>query len=211
MIRINFLPKQHRDSVGLRICVQHFDFHTPPPSHAYAHTETTSAPHRVAQRSGRRSVEFIVLALVVRDAEPFEFLFRVQLQEDLVPLALAARSFCSGLSWRFRWLVAEDIPISHRIADGPHNPRKILFMLGCKNTAARGFREGLKVARPAPFCRSDVVFRTRRRARKRRLSLAFRFLFGPAKISGSSNDDPAITANTGTSASSKRLFVSRKL
>src|SRR5437867_8391346 len=69
--------------------------------------ETTSAPHRVAQRSGRRSVEFIVLALVVRDAEPFEFLFRVQLQEDLVPLALAARSFCSGLSWRFRWLVAE--------------------------------------------------------------------------------------------------------
>jgi len=31
----------------------------------------------------------------------FEFLFRVQLQEDLVPLALAARSFCSGLSWRF--------------------------------------------------------------------------------------------------------------
>src|SRR6266436_3689933 len=100
--------------------------------------ETTSAPHRVAQRSGRRSVEFIVFALVVRDAEPFEFLFRVQLQEDLVPLAPAARSFCSGLVWRFRWLVAEDIPVSHRIADGPHNPRKILFMLQATGNARQG-------------------------------------------------------------------------
>src|SRR5882724_2126761 len=102
--------------------------------------ETTSAPHRVAQRSGRRSVEFIVFALVVRDAEPFEFLFRVQLQEDLVPFALTARSFCSGLGWRFRWFITEDVSVSHRIADSPHNPRKILLVLGRKNSAARGFR-----------------------------------------------------------------------
>src|SRR5882724_1692291 len=128
-------------------------------------------PERRRGASVRRSVEFIVFALVVRDAEPFEFFFRVQLQEDLVPPALAARYFCGGLGWRFRWLVAEYVPVSHRKADGPHNPRKILLVLGRKNTAARRFREGLKIARPAPFCRSDVVFRTRRHAWNRRLPL----------------------------------------
>src|SRR6266446_1856487 len=129
------------------------------PMHTHA-PAAPSAPHRVAQRSDvQRSVEFIVFALVVRDAEPFEFLFRVQLQEDLVPLAVAGRALRCGLGWRFGWLVTEDVAVSHRKADGPHNPRKILLMLGGKNTSARRFREGLKVVRSAPFCRSDVVFR----------------------------------------------------
>src|SRR5436309_13502678 len=110
--------------------------------------ETTSAPHRVAQRSGRRSVEFIVLALVVRDAEPFEFLFRVQLQEDLVPLAVAGRALRCGLCRCFGRLVAEDVAVSHRKAAGPHNPRKTILMLGGKNTSASRLRADLTASRP---------------------------------------------------------------
>src|SRR6267378_5249208 len=56
------------------------------------------------------------------------------------------------------------------------NSRKILFVLGRKNSAACRFREGLKVVRSAPFCWPDKVFRTRRRAWKRRLPLHSRFL-----------------------------------
>src|ERR1700682_6288753 len=97
--------------------------------------ERSSAPHRVTLHfCVAYSVEFIVFALVIGDAEPFEFLFRVQLQEDLVPSILAARSFCCGLGWRLGRSIAEDVPVSHSIADGPHNPRKILLVLGGKNT-----------------------------------------------------------------------------
>src|SRR6267378_4813300 len=129
------------------------------------------------QSGARRSVEFVVFALVVRDAEPFESLFRVQLKEDLVPLALAARPACRCLGWRLGWPITEDVAVSHRKADGPHNPREILLVLGRKNTAARCFRESLKVVRPAPFCRSDIVLRTGRHARERPLALHSRFLF----------------------------------
>src|SRR6266436_4465465 len=150
--------------------------------HASANSSLIRTPPERRRGSGVwRSVEFVVFALVVRDAKPFKFLFRVQFKEDLVPSVFPACSFCSGLGWRFGRLVTEDIPISHRIADGPHNPRKILLVFGSKNTSARGFREGLKVARPAPFCRSDEVLGGRRRARKRQLRLHSRFLFRPCE------------------------------
>src|SRR5882672_10293598 len=112
-------------------------------------------PERRRGASVRRSVEFVVFALVVRDAEPFEFLFGVQFKEDLVPPVFSASSLCSGLGWRCGRLVTEYVPVSYREADGPHNSRKILLVLGRKNATACCFCEGLKVVRPSPFCRAD--------------------------------------------------------
>src|SRR6267142_455130 len=71
---------------------------------------------------------------------------------------------------------------SCRVTDGPHNSRKILLVLGRKNATACCFCEGLKVVRPAPFCRADEVFGRRRRTRKRRLRLDSRFLSPPSEM-----------------------------